>query len=47
MYFHGDSRDSEASRCHVALNSHNTCTNQLASSIVFACLSSSFCTGSS
>ena len=34
-------------QCHVALKSHNTCTNHLASSIVFGCLSPSFCTGSS
>ena len=41
------SRDTEASWCHVALKSHNTCTNQLVSSTVFGCLFLSFSTGSS
>ena len=41
------SRDTEASRCHVALKSHSRCTNQLASSILFGCMFPSFCTGSS
>ena len=36
------SRNTEASWCHVALKSHNTCISQLASSIVFGCLSPSF-----
>ena len=45
MYFHGVySRDTEASWYHVALKSQNTCTNKQASSIVFGCLSPSFCT---
>ena len=41
------SRGTEASGRHVALKSHNTCTNQLANSIVFGCLSPSFRIGSS
>ena len=32
---------------NVALKSHNTCTNQLANSLVFGCLSPSFRIGSS
>ena len=52
IYQHGvfswcNLRDTEASRCHVALKSQNACTNQLASSILFECLSPSFRTGSS
>ena len=35
----------EASWCHVGLKSHNTWTKQLASSVVFGCLSLRFCTG--
>ena len=31
----------------IVIKSHNTCTRQLASSIVFTCLSPSCCTGSS
>ena len=31
----------------LVLKLHNTCTNQLASSLVFGCLSPSCCTGSS
>ena len=31
----------------IVIKSHNTCINQLASSIVFVCLSQSCCAGSS
>ena len=31
----------------IVLNSHNTCTNQLASSIIFECMYTSCCTDSS
>ena len=48
MYSNGVcSRDTEASWYHVALKFQNTCTNKLASSILFGCLSPSFCTISS
>ena len=37
----------DVSKSHDALKSHNTCTNQLANSLVFGCLSPSFRIGSS
>ena len=44
MYFHGVFKGHGS---HAELRSQNTCTNQLPNSIVFGCLSPSFCTGSS